>query len=110
MPTITIEISEELSEQLAAVGERLPELITLSLQQPAIPAHIYRDILTFLASKPTPEEIANFSPTTEMQARLKTLLARSKSGELTPLEVKELEEFEKIEHLVIMLKAGSLGV
>ena len=108
MLQITIEIPEELSEQLAQIGDRLPELLVLSLQQPALPAHIYRYILNFLASKPTPEQIAAFRPTPEMQERLRTLLARSKAGALTPAEQQELDEYEQIEHLVIMLKAGSL--
>ncbi|MDF5708164.1 MAG: hypothetical protein PUP90_10905 [Nostoc sp. S4] len=50
MPRITLEVSEELSQQLAQVGDawrqatlclRLPELLALSLQQPAIPAQVY---------------------------------------------------------------------
>ncbi len=72
MPKITIEIPEEFSQQLAQVGDRLPELLALSLQQPPLPAHIYRYILNFLASNPTPEEIAAFNPTLEMQQRLRT--------------------------------------
>ena len=108
MPKITIEVPEELSNQLAQVGENLPELLRLSLQQPALPVHIYRYILNFIASKPTPEEIVAFRPTPEMQQRLRSLLLRSKAGELTPTEERELSEYEEIEHLVIMLKAGSL--
>jgi len=72
VPKITIEIPEEFSQQLAQVGDRLPELLALSLQQPPLPAHIYRYILNFLASNPTPEEIAAFNPTLEMQQRLRT--------------------------------------
>ncbi len=109
VPKITIEVPEELSEQLAQIGDRLPELLRLSLQQPALPAHIYRYILNFLATKPTPQQIIDFRPTPEMQDRLRTLLTRSKAGELTPVEQKELDEYERIEDLVIMLKAGSLS-
>lgn len=108
MATITIEVSEELKEQLQQVGDRLPELLTLSLQQPALPAHIYRYILNFLASSPTPEQIAALSPTPEMQERLRTLLLREDAGELTNAERIELDEYERIEHIVIMIKAGSL--
>lgn len=108
MPKITLEVPEELAEQLATVGDRLPELLRLSLQQPALPAHIYRYILNFIASNPTPEQIAAFRPTPEMIERLQTLLFRSKAGSLTPTEQAELDEYERIEHLVIMLKAGSL--
>jgi len=104
---ITIELPEELSEQLASVGDRLPELLALSLQQPPLPAHIYH-ILNFIASNPTPEEIAAFRPTLEMQERLRTLIERSKNAEVTEQERIELDEYERIEHLVIMLKAGNL--
>ncbi|MBD2486368.1 hypothetical protein [Aulosira sp. FACHB-615] len=109
MPKITLEVSEELSQQLAQVGDRLPELLALSLQQPVIPAEIYRYILDFLASNPTPEQIAQFQPTPQMQERLRTLVTRSKAGELTPVELKELDEYEKIEHLMIMIKTGNLA-
>lgn len=108
MPKITLEVSEELSKQLVNVGDRLPELLALSLQQPPLPAYIYRYILTFVASNPTSEQIAAFSPTPEMQERLRTLVERSKAGELTEQERVELDEYEKIEHLVMMLKVGNL--
>ncbi len=108
MPKITFEVSEELSQQLAQVGKRLPELLALSLQQPPLPAHIYRYILNFIASNPTPEEIAAFRPTSEMQDRLRVLIERAKASELTEQERIELDEYERIEHLVIMLKAGNL--
>lgn len=108
MPLITVEVPEELSEQLKQIGDRLPELLALSLQQPALPAHIYRYILDFLASNPTPQQIAAFGPTSEMQDRLRTLLTRERSGELTTTERVEFDEYERIEHLVIMIKAGSL--
>jgi hypothetical protein len=109
MPKITLEVSEELSEQLALISDRLPELLALSLQQPAVPSNIYRYILDFLVNNPTPEQIAAFKPTPEMQERLRTLLLRSKVGELTPSELKELDEYERIEHLVVMIKAGNLS-
>ncbi|MBD2515824.1 hypothetical protein H6G93_12515 [Nostoc sp. FACHB-973] len=109
MPRITLEVSEELSQQLAEVGERLPELLALSLQQPAVPAQVYRYILDFLASNPTPEQIAEFKSTPEMQERLRTLLTRSQAGTLTSTELQELDEYERIEHLVVMIKAGKLS-
>lgn len=108
MVKITIDLPEELSDKLTQLGNRLPEFITLSLQQPAIPATVYRYIIDFLASQPTPEQILDFRPTSTMQERLKILLIRNQSGDLTAIEQQELDEYEKIEHLIIMLKAGSL--
>jgi hypothetical protein len=109
MTTITLDVPDELADQLALVRDRLPELLALSLRQPALPAHIYRYVLNFLASNPTPEHIAAFRPTPEMQTRLQTLLDRSRSGEISEAEESELDEFERIEHLVVLIKTGTLS-
>lgn len=108
MAKITLEVPDELTEQLAQIGDRLPELLALSLQQPPLPARIYHYILNFLASQPTPEQILAFRPTPEMQTRLQTLLVRSQAGDITLPEQQELDEYERIEHLIVMLKAGNL--
>jgi hypothetical protein len=113
---ITLEVSEELSHKLAQLGDvwrqaalrlRLPELLALSLEQPPIPTRVYQYILDFLVSKPTSEQILAFRPTAEMQERMQTLLRLSKTGELNPTEQKELDEYERIEHLIIMLKTDT---
>ena len=108
MSSITIQVPDELSERLAQLGDRLPELLDLSLRQPALPAHVYRYIVDFLASEPTTEQLADFSPTPEMTARLGTLLAREAAGELISSERMELDDYERIEHLIVMIKAGNL--
>lgn len=108
MTTITIEVPDDLSELVRQAGDRLPELLAQSLRQPVLPAHIYRHILDLLASNPSPEQIAAFRPTSEMTARLGTLVARESDGDLTPVERAELDEYERLEHLMIMIKAGNL--
>jgi type VI protein secretion system component VasF len=109
MATVTIEVPDELSELIAQAGERLPELLERSLREPALPAHTYRYVLDFIARRPLPEEIAAFGPTSEMSERLRTLIERESSGDITPTEKAELDEYERLEHLMIMIKAGSLN-
>ncbi|MEC4817657.1 MAG: hypothetical protein SAK29_30950 [Scytonema sp. PMC 1069.18] len=108
MVKIILEVSEELSEKLTQLGDRLPELLALSLEQPPLPTRVYQYILDFLVSNPTSEQILAFRPTAEMQQRIQTLLRRSKDRELSPMEQKELDEYERIEHLMVMLKTGNL--
>ncbi|MGA9997010.1 MAG: hypothetical protein WBP93_16450 [Pyrinomonadaceae bacterium] len=108
MTTITIEVPDELSELIAQAGDRLPELLSQSLQNQTLPVHIYRYILDFLASNPSAEEIAAFGPTPEMAERLQSLLAREAADEITTMERAELDEYERLEHLMIMIKAGNL--
>ena len=110
MPKITLEVSEELSTQLAALGgDRLSEALALGLRQSVVPSEVYRYVLDFLTSNPTAAEIADFRPTTQMQERLRDLLDRSCGDRLTSAERQELDEYERIEHCVVMLKAGNLS-
>jgi hypothetical protein len=108
MATVTIEVSDELSELVAQAGDRLPELLAQSLKEPTLPAHVYRYVLDFLAGRPTSEQVAAFGPTLEMVERLRTLLGRESSGEITPAEKAELDEYERLEHLMVMIKSGAL--
>src|SRR2546428_13770896 len=108
MRTITLQVPDELADQLAAVQDRLPELLALSLRQPALPAQLYRTILTFLAGAPSAEEIAAFAPPPEAQQRLQVLLDAERAGTLRAIERAELDELERIEHLVILVKSGAL--
>lgn len=106
--SITIQIPDELFEQIAPLEAQLPELLRRCVQESPLPAQVYRYILNFLTSQPTPEQIAAFRPTEEMQDRLRSLLARNQEGVLTPAERQELDEYERIEHLMVMLKLGNL--
>jgi hypothetical protein len=108
MATVTIEVPDELSELVAQAGDRLPELLAQSLKEPTLPAHVYRYVLDFLASRPSPEQVATFSPTPEMANRLRTLIGRESEGEITPTEKVELDEYERLEHLMVMIKSGNL--
>ena len=107
MTTITIEVPDELSELIAQAGDRLPELLAQSLRQPVLPAHSYRYVLDFLASNPSAEEIAAFGPTPEMTERLRTLMEREAAGDITPTEKAELDEYERLEHLMIIIKTSN---
>ena len=107
MSTITIEVPDDLSDLVAEAGDRLPELLAQTLRQPALPAHVYRYVLDFLASNPSAEQLASFAPTPEMTERHRTLLARESANNITPAEKAELDEYERLEHLMVMIKTGN---
>lgn len=110
MAQVILDLPDDLAQQIQSLvqGDRLGEVLARALNQPVVPAHVYSHILNFLISNPTPEAIAAFRPTAEMQARLQTLLERHQAGTLTPQEKNELTEYERIEHLIVMLKLGNL--
>jgi hypothetical protein len=108
MATVTLELPDELATLVEQQRDRLPELLALSLHSPPLLAQLYRDILHFFASQPTPEEIAAFRPSQVMQERLRLLVGRAHDGSLTAAEAAELGEFERVEHLVVMIKSANL--
>jgi hypothetical protein len=108
MVTVTIDVPDELSELIAQVGDRLPELLARSLKEPILPVHVYRYVLEFLASRPTPEQLASFGPSPEMSGRVRLLLERESMSEITPAEKAELDEYERLEHPIILVKTGNL--
>ena len=109
MATLTIEIPDDLMEQLSPVKEQLPDLLRRCLHPLALPAQVYRYVLDFLTSQPTPEQIAAFGPTPDMQSRLRRLIEKEQDGALSDEEQQELSEYEQIEHLIVMFKAGAIS-
>ncbi len=63
------------------------------------------EILEFLASTPTPDDIIAFKPSDVLQARASELLEKNRQGTLTAEENAELDEFSRMNHWMSMLKA-----
>jgi hypothetical protein len=63
-----------------------------------VPHEVYRSILEFLASNPSPEAIVNFKPSSRVQERIRELPEKNRTEQLTPTESAELDEYERIEH------------
>ena len=80
------------------------------LRLSVLSAQVYRYILDFLASQPTPEQIASLRSTPEMQHRLSHLLEQNAAGTIVAEKLQELDEYERTEHLIIPLKADTLPV
>jgi hypothetical protein len=107
--TTTVDVPDDLADRLTEAHELLPELFALSNQLPALPAQpaqLYRTRLTFLASAPTPVQVTAFTLSPELQPMLQLLLERSHARDSTATERAELDEPERTEHVMVMLKTG----
>ncbi len=62
------------------------------------------EISQFLATSPTPESILAYQASDALQERLRYLLNKNREGGLTPEEHDELDEMEKMNHFIILLK------
>jgi hypothetical protein len=121
MAELTIHVPDELAQRLEPLQDRLPELLTrlvetlsprtvsadvLSLvTNPTDAPLAYAEVLDFLLTRPTPQDIIAFRVSPAAQARLRALLDRNREDELNAAEAAELDLYEQLEHLMLLLKA-----
>ncbi|MEG3862059.1 hypothetical protein [Microcoleus sp. herbarium12] len=119
MVTITLQIPDELAQRLEPLQNRLPELLWQLIEltknpttiEPEIATNtadiptVYQEVLDFLIDSPTPQEIVGFKVSQQAQTRLQILLEKNCESTLNPMEIAELDVYEQLEHLMILLKA-----
>ena len=65
----------------------------------------YDEIVDLFARGASPAEVVAFRPSPETQERVRDLLERNATDELTEEEAAELERFGELEHLMQLVKA-----
>lgn len=106
MIRFTIQLPDELASRRTAIQQWAPTILELSLVGFKTPAAITAtEIIAFLSGNPSPEAVFHYHVSQRAQKRLRHLLAVNAAGQVSPDEDRELDEIEKIEHIMIMLKA-----
>jgi len=111
MSAITLKVPGELADRLRNHEASIPEILELGLREWI--AETQRgfagatEVLEFLASLPSLEEILDFRPSERLKARVEALLEINRSGRLNPREEEEWERYQFLEHLVRMAKANA---
>jgi hypothetical protein len=107
---LTIEISERLARQLEPERERLAEIIARGLRRTwSAGSALRREVISFLARRPSGDEIIAFRPSEQAAARAQDLLRRSADSALTPAEEAELDEMCEVDRFVSLIKAEVLA-
>jgi hypothetical protein len=121
MAELTIQIPDDLAQQLQPLQARLPELLAqlvaanssgsastallLALVDPTQTPPAYTEVLDFLITRPTPAEITRFKISEPSQARLRQLLDKHRDSRLNRSETAELDLYEQLDQLMTMLKS-----
>lgn len=116
MTTITLEVPDELAAQLSGLQDHLPALlyeVLASARNDKAPSSLgrgpihpaYREMVDFLASGPTTEQIIAHKPGRKLQDRVAELLEKNREEGLTGDEEVELDGFEQVNQLLSLLKA-----
>jgi hypothetical protein len=118
MAQLTIQVPDELANRLQPILHRLPELLSQLLEthtpetltNSSDTANTYTEVLDFLIKQPTPEQIAKFKVSTQAQTRLEELLEKNHNGTISKAENSELDIYEQLDQLMILLKARAHSV
>lgn len=113
---LTLQVPNRVARRLEPIRDRLPALLSqIAEAQPPFssppvtrPVNIplaYAEVIEFLVSGPPPREIISFKVSEKAQARLRKLLDKNRESLLTSAEQAELDLYEQIEHVMILLKA-----
>lgn len=106
---ITFDLSEELISRLNQIEDKLPQVIELGLRElNANPQNGFNgvaEVLEFLATLPTPEEIVALRPSQELQIQISDLLEKHRNQGLTDTETRIWEQYQYLEHLIRKAKA-----
>ncbi|MEM7594008.1 MAG: hypothetical protein AAF383_21290 [Cyanobacteria bacterium P01_A01_bin.83] len=101
---ITLDLSEELVFRLNSVEDKLPQVIELGLRElnasPQDGFNGIAEVLEFLATLPTPEEIIALRPSEALQTQISNLLEKHRDRNLTDAEAQMWEQYQYLEHLI----------
>ena len=109
MSAVTFNLPDDLVERLRTVADRLPRILELGLRELDASSQSgfssTSDVLEFLASLPSPEEILAFRPAPLLRERVSELLEKNRTTGLSAAEEDEWRRYEYLEHLVRIAKA-----
>jgi hypothetical protein len=106
MTEMTIKIPDEWQEQLNHAKTWIPAILRLSLTGFKTPvSEIILEITAFLGGNPSTREVLDYHLPPKAQSRLRRLLTLNQAAMLNEREEQELDEFERLERIMMMLKA-----
>ncbi len=106
MVEMRLQVPEELAQRMQPMGPWLPAVLELGLLGCRTrAAATAAELIELLARNPSPQEVLGFHVSEATQDRSRRLLALNEAGLLGEEEQLELDELDKLEHLVVMLKA-----
>lgn len=105
---VTLDLPDELAVQINTLEDKLPQILELGLREFKATSQTgfkgIAEVLEFLATLPSPQEIIALRPSKILQTEIDTLLEKNKTIGLTPKEEEKWEQYQYLEHLVRMAK------
>lgn len=102
----TVTLPDDLAERVEPFGQWLPVVLEISLLGLKTQAsRTAGEIIAFLSTGPSTDEVAAHQASARSQERMSRLLTLNQAGLLGEAEAEELDELLRLENLLITLKA-----
>ena len=109
---VTLELPEELASSLPKSQRAMTAIFVngLAHQKRRQRKQIsdWHDVMDFLATLPTPEQVLALRATPERSKRVRALLAKNQGDGLSPAEDAEMDAMLEVEHVVTLAKGRAL--
>jgi hypothetical protein len=102
---VTIDIPDQVARRLEGQKARLAEIIDSRLKQKGdTRSPHWREVIEFLATGPSPEQIVAFRSSEATTERSRALLHKNRESHLSEAEEAELDEMEQVNNFMTALK------
>jgi hypothetical protein len=106
MTQITIDVPERLAPRLEPVQPYIIEFVEMGLHQFDLGDNpLFEELVNFLATHPSSDEILDLQVSPEVEARIEELLQKNRSTQLSEAEALELEIYNKLDLFFTLVKA-----
>jgi hypothetical protein len=106
MVEMTVQIPDELAERIEPMSRWLPTILQLSLIGfKTLATATASEVVEFLSKNPSPQDVLDYHVSDAAQTRLQRLLALNDARLLSEAEQMGLDQLQRLEHVIIMLKA-----
>lgn len=109
MVEVKMQLPNELATQVQVTSLWMPTILELNFARfkTRVAMNAW-EIAAFLAQNPSPQEVLDHHASERAQSRLRRLLNLNKAGKLTEKDQHELDEMERLNHIVFMLKMQAI--
>ncbi len=109
MATVTLDVPEYLLPVLEDMGDQLPLVLEMGASRLApVSTQAYMETVEFLSQKLTPQLIADFRFSDEVEKRVSALLEKQSAGTLTQAGEVELDRLSRLELQMQRIKTRAL--
>jgi hypothetical protein len=105
MPSLILDLSEQLQDRVKPFSRWLPAILEVSLLNLKSPAYgAANEFIDFLTSNPSEHAVRSHKLSEAFQQRVEVLLEKNCSGTLSKDETTELDDYMKLEHVIRVIK------